>query len=312
MKHHKTITKGCSGSRVGPHNSEIVRYSDNELYAYATLITLIGSAFAKAQLYYQENIIDKPYNISVIVSPDAFTKYKASDPDTKMERLEWLIENMATPGCGAIISIYVCDKIQRHMDSSYCFNTLWHTEQLWNGSESDYVTVQTHSEIDHNNGKSTHRVNVKESIATIRDVADFAGYKIIEVDYTTPIDELHKLLIGAKAHFGYIGSTGYMSALTRTPTIYIGRKYGTRTVLLSEYAAPWESKTNDKYKTIPSIIWNNIGTPAGRTLMYNREHEMMYHNEPEYYDIAFGEEEIKSKTLKALLWKSIITTEELK
>ncbi len=311
MQHYKTLYKNCKSDIIcDPSKSEIVRYSDIDLHSYATLITLIGSAFMKAELYSFEKALSEPYHISVIVSPRAFEKYKAADADTSLERLEWLIRNMASPSCGAIVSIFINDNLLKHLDSPYCFNTLWHLETPWQGENSNYVTLQPHSEIDHNNGMSPHRIKIKESVEQIREILSKTDLDIIEMDYTTPIESVASLLLGSKAHFSYVGSTGYMSALIRTPTLYFGKNYSTQTIKPPRFKEPWNLPFDikkDWFKsreydpvTIPRIIWNSVGTPEGRTLMFNRDNGWVYHNEPEYYDIAFESNEINMKTIKII------------
>ncbi len=288
-----------SSTDVRPEFGELVRYSDNDLYSYATLIQLLSSPLAKAQLYYQEGITSKPFKLTIVADEKGLNKYKSADYNTPIDRLKWLMANMAVPSGGIHMSLYSAP-ITSQLDSPYCFNTLWHTKTKWAGCDSNYITLQAHSERDHNEGKSPHRVNIQESVQAIRTTAQELGYQVVEVDYTTDIDELSKVMLGAKAHFSYIGSTGYVAALLRVPTVHFGRKVHKHTVAVPHNIHPWY-KPGIGSMSINRNVWNSVGTPEGRTLMYNDVHSSMYHNEPEYYTMACDLSDVVLETKRILL-----------
>jgi hypothetical protein len=303
MKHIQTIYKGIANctTRAQPHSSELVRFSYLECHPYAPMISLLGSPLAKAQLYWQENILNKPYRVAVVVPSTADCKFKPSDPETMLDRILWLIDNMADPSCGAIVSVYTTDTIDNVFDATYSFNTLWHTKKLWTaGSDSRFITLQAHSEINHNSPNTGHRCFIEDYVSIVRYYAELLDYDVVEVDYSTPINELYNLMLNTKSHFSYVGSTGYFSGLTKTPTVWFGNMpNGLNTVQVHRHKtasldAPLE-------EMIPFSVWNHNGTPGGHTLMYNCKHDKMYLDEPRYYTQAGNFDDFIQKVQKTLI-----------
>jgi len=297
IKHIKTFYKGCNPCGiVDPNNSEIIRISKDDASAYAPIIALLSHTFSKAQMYNEEKITDRPYKISVVVSESAYLKVKDEDPETMLDRILWIVENFRDPDGGVVVSVYESLKMRSRMDSPYGFYSLWNTKKINNGTDSDYITLQSHGEIQHS-PKDGHRINLPSSVSLIKFKATELGYDIKEIDYTTPISEVYELMINAKAHFGYLGSTYYLAAITNTPTVQFGKK------VHHEYVDrnPIASIDAPATETIKSSIWNKVGTPVGKTLMYNYKHKRMYLDEPRFHYPVFTNDEIIERTKEILL-----------
>lgn len=294
FEHFTTIINGVDSDvkRFPIEESEIVRFSIHEVSAYATIVALVSHVHTKAQLLYEEQGISNPFRVSVIVEGSSFHKYKPTDADSKIERIAWFFRNAAAPGCGIITQIYINHKMKSYLDTPFAFNSLWHSKETNRGKISDYITLHPHSEIDWNSGASSHRrEGLLKQIELCRELCEKHDIEIKEVDYTTSINEAYKLLLSARCHVGYIGSTHYLSAFTRTPCVTLGKHVPG----IHPYTKPFGlTRTNTLRSLAPEYeldfgrmrVWNELGTPPGRTLLYNFEAGHMYQDEPRYYTMA--------------------------
>lgn len=304
LDHLRTWYLGCEGNQpVDPKRSEIIRLCSMDCDAYAPLVAHIGNVYAKAQLYHQERILNGPYRLSVLIPRHTDRKYKPQDPETMLDRIIWFIENLRVPDCGLIVSVYIAHHMMADFQGPFGWDTLWQTKQTWDGSSSKYITLQHHSEIDHNVGKSAHRKNISQSVEVVRRIARIAKYDIVEVDYTTPIDELYKLLLNSKCHFSYVGSTGYIAAITKTPTVYFGKDeqivkgFKTRYYDPSRHGMPVDQGSYD----FPVLIWNRDGSNMGLTMQYDSTYNKMYLRNPDYYNVSSDPQVIVERVKQALL-----------
>lgn len=305
--HIKTWHLECSDTlpHSVPEQSEVIRLSALDCDAYAPWVAHIGNCYAKAQLYYIEEIISSPYRLSIIVPASINTKHKPQDPETKLERLEWFIENLLVPDCGLVISLYIDPFMMSDFQGPFGWDTLWQTKRLWKDSGSNYITLQYHTEMDHNSGNSTHRINADASIATIIEVAESCKYDIVKVDYTTPIDKLYNLLLESHYHFSYVGSSGYIAALARTPTLFFGAAEkivkGHKTRYYDPHPDLYSKPNQEGSYTYPLSVWNHHGSNGGLTMQYDKKYKNMYLQNPDFYSISSDVDTIYQRTIRALL-----------
>jgi hypothetical protein len=221
---HKNVPQDGQRAEIG--KSHLLRFSTHDQYPYCNLVGILSEFFTKAQLYHEHGLIDQPAHLSIIVNQQVFRRYKSEDGDTQIHRLMWLVDNFADPDCGAIISLYVTDTDYEYemMDTQWHLNSLWHTKETHTGTSSGYVTLATHSEDQphHKQVKGKMRNDISKWSKIVKEYAAMYELKVVEVDYTTPINDLYTLLLNARAHYTYMGATAYVAGITRTPTYIIG------------------------------------------------------------------------------------------
>lgn len=287
-KHLYTFYKNTpsDGSRAEIGKSHLVRFSTHDQYPYCNLVGILSEFFAKAQLYHEHGLIDQPAHLSVIVNQQVFRRYKPEDEDTQIHRLMWLVDNFADPDCGAVISIYVTDVDYEYemMDTQWSLNSLWHTKKAFVGGNSDYITLATHSEDQphHDQVKGNMRNDIIKWVDVVRMYADKYKMNVVEVDYTTSINDLYTLLLGARAHYSYLGATSYLAGITRTPTYILG--YDTTEVSVGvRYPHITPNYTDQSITFTP---WGSWGTKPGHILQKDTNSTRMVLDDQPYLRIT--------------------------
>ena len=229
----KTIYKGIKDSNeiVEIGAGQICRFSRQDVGPYANIIFLLSYYFCMAQVMHEDGFYKGPLRLSVILPVKAYGKFKEGDSEEIYHRIIWFLENFADPPNGAIISVYISSSYWNDgcFDTPWIANTLWHTKKQWDpevGKKSNYITLQPHSERwQYNDRESPHRIKIQEQVEIVKEWASDNNIEIINVDYTSPINEVYNFMLGAKAHIGYLGATSYIPAICGTKTIYIGRRF---------------------------------------------------------------------------------------
>lgn len=219
MFHIETLYIGCkdSGEIVQPESSHCIRLCSSNVFAHATLISQFCPAFTQAQLQYQEGTSDKPYQVSVIFPFDMDHKRKKEDTETTYERVKWYAENLAIPSNGIIISFYQNTKVKSWITEPWYAATIWPTRR--ENEPQDYVTIQRTELLI----GGTKKYKVIEESRVFEDtcvkLCDKLGIKYKFVDYSMPMNETYKIMLGSQMHFTYAGATYYFAGLMNLPTI---------------------------------------------------------------------------------------------
>lgn len=287
-KHLYTFYKNTKedGTRAEIGKSHLIRLSTHDQYPYCNLIGILSQFFAKAQMYYEHGLIDQPAHLSIIANQQIFRRYKPEDEDTQLHRLLWLIEHFADPDCGAVVSLYVTDKDYQYemMDEQWALSSLWHVKETYVGFGSDYITLAAHSENQphHSSWKGNCRHDIEKWVDIVRMYADRYNCKVVEVDYTTNINDLHKLLINARAHYTYMGATAYFAGITRTPTYVFG--YDTHEAFIGKRYP----HITPNYQTEKTYItpFGTAGGKPGHVLQKDFDRNKMVLDDATYLNIA--------------------------
>ena len=224
VDYYTTIYKGVpnDGSRAEIGRSHLIMMSNIDVAAYNNLVSILSDFFCKAQLSAQDDVSWGPLHLSVVVPAICLKKWKDDDGDTLIYRLWWIIDNLRDPINGVVVSIYINSNISGKDERPWAQNHLWQTKKTWKPNWDKTISIQAHGEVQHQPSHSA-RLYLNESVEIIESMARSLNYDIKYVDYSTPIDDLYEIMLNTKHHFSYTGSTGYFAALTRTPTLYIGR-----------------------------------------------------------------------------------------
>lgn len=203
------------------NNSRIIRFCDHTISTYATIISKLSELFLNIELGASLGYINKPSYISIILPKWSIRKFKTTDAEDSFSRICWFIENMKPTTNGMVISIY---RNQRNreldfIDSHWNLNNLWITDKTWE-SKGNYVTVQYPEKI----GDFWNQEKFYENWEVIKEYLILKNIEIKYISYQSSIQEVYELLLNTKLHIGYIGSCYFIAALTRTPTIGLGKE----------------------------------------------------------------------------------------
>lgn len=212
-----------NGYRAAPYNSKVVRFCNHTAATYAPIVNKLSEVFLNIELGEQYNYIQNISYVSIIIPFNSTRRYKPGDTETTMSRILWFIKNMKPPTDGAVISVYLNRENPRldHIDSHWNLNNLWVNKETWQmfSDKGNYVTVQ----LPEKTGEFWNQEKFYENWEVIKPYLDSKNIEVKFISYKTPIEEVNNLLLNTKLHIGYIGSCYFMAALTRTPTLGLGR-----------------------------------------------------------------------------------------
>lgn len=221
MKLIKTFYIGCpdDGIPTDPVRSNVIRYCQHTLAALAPFITKMSHPFLQAELLNEEGI-SGPFELTILVPISAEYKFKEEDPETILERVLWLIGKMRAPKGGIKISVYVNEYLRGKMDSGWDTHKLWEAKDIWQKDKTEnYITVHRPETL----AETTwNKRNADECFNMLFSCCRSANFRVVELTYSTPYEEMYQALLKTKMHFSYVGASYFMAALTKTPTLGIG------------------------------------------------------------------------------------------
>ena len=208
-----------SGVKATPDNYTTVRFCLHTVTTYAPIVNKLSKVFLNIELGVKKGYIKDISYITIILPQNSFRKFKSTDEETTLKRFRWFIENLEPTSNGMVISLYISkDPILDIIDSHWDLNNLWISKEKWKG-EGNYVTVQFPEKVGefwnqyyfHENWRALERYFISKNI------------EIKYLSYKDPIDKVYNLLLDTKLHISYIGSTYFIAALARVPTIGLGK-----------------------------------------------------------------------------------------
>lgn len=305
----KTFYKGCdSVITVDPNNSFTIRMSEAETYCYQGIMSILNEVFMIATLNHYEKVTNEPYKVSLILPDKIYLdKFKPKDADTILERIYWIIDNYEDPPGGIIISVYSNKNMLRLFESQWAVNSVWNFKKKWDGSESDYVTIQsTHEKL---HGKEeNNKFYIMCNLA--RRTAKELGYEVIDMDYTTPIQKVYELLLSSKLHLGAYTATSFLTSSIGAPFLHFGWKLIPEKnieIYKSVYDKPWEYTHNifentstdllkkiEKSSITKNIFNDGTGAPLGKTFLFHSDSKLPYLDNPlDITGYCYAENEIQ-------------------
>lgn len=205
------------------NSSRIIRFCNHTMATYASVVNKISEVFLNIELGVRHNYITDISYISIILPNWSSSKFKSEDSESTLFRICWFIENMKPTSNGLVISVYLNNDYHNleQLDSHWNLNNLWIANKTWDISseKGNYVTVQ-HPE---KNGLFWNQIKFYENWEVIEKYLAKKNIEIKTISYRTSIEEIYNLLLNTKLHIGYIGSCYFISALTRTPTLGLGK-----------------------------------------------------------------------------------------
>ena len=236
-------------------------------HAYCYMVYCLGRIFFTAQRLQDKNILDGPYNVSAVF-PNV-EKFKEADPETNLERWQFIYENFLQTKKGVNITFHNAhdnnvDKLLDYHGGFY----IWPYKDKWqwnSNNVSDYVVLQDCTEVSINEGSDSKLISQQERI--IKELDNFGiGYEL--VDYKTPIKKLFELLVNCKMLISYCGTAYYIAAGMNVPTLAFGSGHWqaiqhTNKILF----AGFEYTKNNFFET----HWGNSYIKPWNVFHYNKE-----------------------------------------
>jgi hypothetical protein len=189
------------------------------MVTYAPIVNKISEVFLNIELGVQEGFIKGVSYVSILLPSNASRKFKPSDEDSVIERIEWFIRNFKPTTNGIVLSIYYSKSLERFLDAHWNLNNLWISKETWEG-KGNYVTVQ----FPEKKGDFWNSYKFYENWEVIKEYLDSKNIEIKEVSYETSLEETYRLLLNTKLHISYIGSSYFIASLARVPTIGLGKE----------------------------------------------------------------------------------------
>lgn len=277
MKYLETINLGCESDEIAePGSSYLVRIDVHVAHNYASIITLIHSAFHHADLLSRETNYSEPVKVTVLLH--SLNKKKIDDPEDGYHRVKWMFENSVPPRKGMIVSFYQTPLI-KNVPTQYSFDYIWPFKEKWRG-DGNYVTFQRLE------GALLyapwHKNHAKESFSLqekLISLLESEGHEIKFVDYTTPIENLYRTLISSKCHFTYPGSSYTIAVALGIPVAAYSER--------AKRLPPHKAKTYFDVEHNPVEVRNLLpygGTTPGSPPLYMSNYA--YDDEGKVYGIA--------------------------
>lgn len=215
----RTIRIGCDEGEAEINSSFLVAITQPENEAYSIMCWDLSKAFFHAQMLKNENITNDPFKVSILCDIKWLKKHKMSDPETGVDRLEWMIRNMLPSDTPMIFTIYGAIRDNYLVPSEKWW--MWPLQYQWDAKNvGEYVTVQlpeNHTSLDGNH----QRVGWKPQLEYFE---ENCPWPIKYIGYADPVDYCYQTLKHTRYHFTYHGATYYLATMMKIPCMIMGYK----------------------------------------------------------------------------------------
>ena len=222
MRYCKTLYINCKEKKHIPelHNSDVIRLDNRNFQAYGIFISLIGEVFFKAERLQSNNILDKPYSVSLVIPK--IEKFKEEDVENNLTRIEYIVNNFVAPKNGIVISIYEAVENVKII-TPFDFFVVWPFKKQWEkrkGNHKNYVTIQSIDSIKNNNNYNFERI--EKTYNTILKELNNIGLDYKLVDYRMSIETVFDILLNTELFFSWSGGCYYLAGGLNVPTLGFG------------------------------------------------------------------------------------------
>lgn len=227
MKHIETIYLGCDNT--GEHASidnHIIKFDTGTSHAHATILSHFGSILFLCQTLSQENVLNKPFKICVLIHDDLIDrKIKEVNNNTIDGTIRWFMQNWHPPACGIIFSMYSYKTLLGiEIQERWSSQVIWPLQQKWQSTRSgNYITVHMPEEklLSRPSSKIDDLLKTGQ-LQVIQQIQELCDIDVKYVDYIMHEDDLFNILSKSKMHFTYPGATYYSAGIINLPTVCYG------------------------------------------------------------------------------------------
>lgn len=216
----ETLYLGCKNNNeiAIPGKSHTIRFCYSTMYSTCTILSQINRAYVNAHQLAEEDLSNKPYHVSVFwPTLNPFLKRKKTDTESAYYKMRWYFLNLVPPTNGLIVSFYDSKNIKATIDSSFEARHIWPTKKQWS-PKGEYIAVHDFEPLI-GNPKKREQIEQKylKYMPIIEKHAKKNNLKIKLIDYSTPMDEMYKIMINCDCLFSYQGASYYFASSTGTP-----------------------------------------------------------------------------------------------
>ena len=232
MNYYKTYHIGTKdGPDIVPLSVGDFQFNNSTILTWCDILARLSQLFLSAEL---KSKLSMSTPTAVLCFPNYYdTKFKEEDQESREERIDFLINKMAAPTNGLILSTYKVDESYLMYDkfrgaiqgiyAAWPFSTLykWNLKDTWDKDNvGDYVTFQRTELASYLRNDKLHMDQENRIIDFLKD----QNVKIKFVDYSMKSEDIYNDILHAKTHISYLGSSYWLGCYLNTPII----AYGTR------------------------------------------------------------------------------------
>ena len=230
LKFDKTYYFGVDdiNYQVPIENSDF-QFNNGDWLTWCDLLARLSEIFMAAELK-SKLTIETP--TATFCYPEYYnTKFKEEDAEIRSDRIDFMINKMAPPGNGLILSTYKVDESYIMYDkfntpiqgiyTTWPFTTLykWNLKDSWNEENTeDYVTFQKSEK---RSSVINHAAHMETENALI-EYLENNNIKIKYIDYSMKTEEIYNAILHAKAHISYLGASYWLACYLNTPVVLYG------------------------------------------------------------------------------------------
>lgn len=267
MRLVKTYLLNCESSEVATPQNDTIRFDGFTTWAHCTFMSAMCYSFWKAQLLYQDNVLDGPRKLCIIVDENIlYKKANSRNQSRTIDQLEWFIHNMEPPMCGLIISVYTFNNIVNHIEDRWSAQTIWplKKERQWTG-QGDYITLH---DLEWKMSSRKRQGEFHPTREIIENIEEYSVFPVKRINYRMTEEEMFSTLKESKFHLAYNGGTYYSAGMIGCPTI--GLYWPEEKKHHTSYHEPITLKQIEV--TVEFSMWNLGNSNAkGRVLQYDFE-----------------------------------------
>ena len=207
-------------------DDEIIKLDPSTARGHGSTMSQFGELYFKMQSLYDMSLITKPRKVAVLIDRIIREpyKWKKTNEWTALQSIKWLIQNLQTPSCGIILTMYFYDdnSIERVQQS-------WHAGMIWPLREKfqwvgggNYITF---CDIEPALLERKKGMVLEENIQyknAISKIHEYSKWPIKYVNYQMGEQEMVDRLKYAKFHVCFHGASYYTAAMTNTPALVYG------------------------------------------------------------------------------------------
>ena len=254
MKYCETLYLNCESDFIPKlHNSDVIRLDNHNYHAYGIFICFLGQVFFKATRMQENDILDKPYSVSIVIPK--IEKFKDEDVEDNLTRLKYIANNFVPPEKGIIISIYEAPE-HKKIITPFDFYIMWPYKRQWQKDKTDdYVAVG------HQDNMSDEAF--KNTIDVLNEYA--INYKLI--NYTMKLEEVFDILLNCKFLCSWTGGPYFIAGGLNVPTL----GYGNNPLVQVDCYHSHKLTGNKLKNRILRTHWGEAWTQPGRIVHFNNE-----------------------------------------
>lgn len=227
-KHYKDLSFGLEGTKRVWLDEGDFQFVNSNFLTWCDSIAKISQLFMNAELKSRLQLL--PTRACLGFSDYYRSKFKEEDLETRLERLEFIVQKMKPPRNGLYLSLYeIKDEYIESYEGyegfkiTWPFHTLfkWPMIDTWSGGDGNYVSFQKTEKLSPLVNDKEH-MRIEDSI--INDLVKHdVEIKFISYDQTSKY--VYDTILNSKYHISYAGASWWLAHSLDVPVYTYGKRY---------------------------------------------------------------------------------------